>query len=206
MGDWFKLRRKYLFIGSLSLVLILCFGWVVFFYEEYSSYSYGKHVYENYHQYGVEYGQDLAEAYNSFDESNGYLDSENYLSKIEEEMYIFLKEYREQGKYPYDQFSTYTRILIKTERYGDEASLWVLERDAIDRKQNEQFEKKIKLQPPYVGMDERYISETSWGPPTNTDAAGLFYETRGLIAYHWIEGQTHRVAYVSEGEVFKVSY
>lgn len=205
MGDWFKMKRKYIYIGSLFIVIVL-FGWMLFFYEDYSNYSYGKNSYEFDAQYGHKYGYDLTDAYEAFEEANGFWDSEDYLEKIEEEMYAFLKEYREQGKYPYDQFPTYTRILIKTERFGDESSLWVLEHEAIVKENNEQFENNIKLKPPYVGMDAKYISKTSWGPPTSTDSDIVTYQTRGLIAYHWIEGKIHRVAYVSEGEVFKVSY
>ncbi|MFJ5772550.1 hypothetical protein [Psychrobacillus sp. NPDC093180] len=195
------MQRKYLYIGSLFFVVVLCCGWMIFYFDDYSRYSSGKHAYE----FNGQYEYDLADAYSSFEKANGFLDAEDYLAKIEEEMYVFLKKYREQGKFPFDQFSSYTRILIKTERYGDEVSLWVLEREADVVKQKEQFENNMKQNPPYVGMNERYISKTSWGPPTKTEVNSFAYETRGTLSYHWISDADHKVVYVSQGEVFKVS-
>lgn len=195
------MQRKYLYIGIFFLFVVLCSGWMIFFSDDYSRYSSGKHAYE----FNGQYDYDLADAYSSFERANGYLDSEDYLAKIEEEMYVFLKESREQGQFPYDQFSSYTRILTKTERYSDEVALWVLEREADVIKQNEKFENNMKQNPPYKGMDEMNISKTSWGPPTKTEKNSFAYETRGTIAYHWISNKEHKVVYVSQGKVFKVS-
>lgn len=195
------MQRKYLYIGSLFFfgVALSC-GWI-FFSDDYSKYSSGKHTY----RFNGQYGNDLADAYNYFEKANGFLDTEDYLAKIEDEMYVFLKDYREQGKFPFDYFTPYTNILIKTERYGDEVSLWVLEREVDLMKQKEQFENSTKKNPPYVGMNEMYISKTSWGPPTKTEINSFSYETHGSIVYYWIKNEDFKVVYVSDGEVIKVS-
>lgn len=191
---------------KIIIVVVILFLVVLFFlyYDEMDAYDSGKFYYETVGKYG----HTLSDAHDYFIKANGFWDSEDYIRKIEDEMYVEVKEAVKNKTFYKDGVGSSLRVLKLSTRYKDIAEDWDKQRQEHFDYNESQLEKKIANNPPYEGMSSNYIYKTVWGPPTRTDDH-VYTRERGMYSYYWdyYYGGTLKVkaVYVSKGKVIKVS-
>ena len=184
-----KMRNKKTII---ALVVVLLVSGIYFFnhylgneYAEYRDAKYELNQYENYNgDFPEEDNYHLQEAYRDFKDANGFWDTEDYMQKIEAEMYKYLKEHANDDNYA-NQFYWYILELKNVKKYADEVAVWDKKADKNLEDLNNKILEKYDNKPPYVGMSAEYIFDTSWGDPDTAYKAPLF-DANGLTTYQWV--------------------
>lgn len=192
----------FLIIGISSCVILF-----ILYADEFNAYNDGKFYYETV----GEYGNTLTDAHRKFILANGFWDSEDYIQKIEDEVYLKLEEMSKNKMFSNDEGMvwSYINILTSSKRYKNIAESWTKEYENFLNYKQELFKEKITNNPPYEGMPREYVTETSWGKPTRIDKSSYPSETIDTVTYYWDYNKGNkrkvRVVYVSDGEVIKVN-
>ena len=199
-------KNKQLIIVSVFLSIILIFLVLDWQYsDDFEAYNSGKFHYETVGKYG----NTLASAHTQFLEANGFWDSEDYIQKLEDEMYVELKEVMKDQHFSKDGVLSSIKALKSSVRYKDIAEDWDKQIDESFEQMKAEEKKRIARNPPYVGMPRAYVTETSWGSPTLIKKGSYPYETTDTATYYWeyYEGYTKKVkvVYVIRGKVIKVN-
>ena len=196
--DLFKIKN-FIIIGGLLCVFL----WIRF-YDDLDAYDSGKFTYETV----GEFGHTLADAHGYFLKANGFWDSEDYIRKIEDEMYVEVEKAVKKKTFYIDGVGSSLAVLKQSTRYKDIAEDWDKQRQEHSDYIKSQSEKKIASNPPYVGMSSNYISKTAWGPPTRTSNS-VYNHERGVYSYYrdYYDGYSRKVkaVTVSDRKVIKVS-
>ena len=147
------------------------------------------------------------------------IDADDFENLTGDEKYIFIKELDDNtGRLSSitnsiisigtissnnNEYSCYSDGII----YKNGEEYYDVNREEKERKM-EEFIKYLSENPPYVGMSETYINNTSWGKPTSRkkclDYDKLVYERRSST-YYWGTGKMAKQVYVVGGEVLSVT-